>query len=117
MNLKASIHLCLVLAIAVSALIRPPGIMMAVEDETIVYVLCTGGEMKTVTVLLDDGSEHADKWCDIYALLSSALPIFASDVAATRLQASWFIETTPGQRHTALAGWPPFSSRAPPPVG
>ncbi|MEP3848094.1 MAG: hypothetical protein ABJM43_22370 [Paracoccaceae bacterium] len=62
------IRLLMALTILVSVVLRPPGTMLVVEGEMLSYVLCTGGEPRTVQVPLDDTvPSERDLSCDFFS--------------------------------------------------
>lgn len=109
------LRLLLALTILVSVMIRPPGTMLALEGDTISYVLCTGGGMETVEVALD-GAEprEIDLGCDFFAAQIAALPVMAPVAVVTSADPA---RLAPAPVALVVAGhdvWSPYTSRAPP---
>ncbi|MEP5002726.1 MAG: hypothetical protein ABJT05_10505 [Paracoccaceae bacterium] len=75
------IRLLMALTILVSVVLRPPGTMVVIEGEMLSYVLCTGGEPKTIQVPLDDTvPSERDLSCDFFTSQIANLTGQAIDV-------------------------------------
>ena len=65
---KHGLRLFVIVTLLVAAVLRPPGTMVAVEGETLTYILCSGDALTTVTVSLEgEGHDEADTGCDFFA--------------------------------------------------
>jgi hypothetical protein len=73
------VQLVLALAVLAGAFLRPPGVMLDRDGDSINYVICTGGDTRTITVLLSDGGpipvETDDAGCDFFAHQIATAPI------------------------------------------
>ncbi len=72
---KNLIRLLLAVALLATAVIRPPGAMLISDGATLTYTLCSGGELQTVTVPLEDEpQQQVDEACDFFARQIATLP-------------------------------------------
>ena len=74
------------LVVLFTTISRPPGLMLGVDGDTVSYVICTGGDVKTITVSLDgedDSPEQVDPECAFFASQTAAIPTPSID--ATRI--------------------------------
>ena len=109
------IRLILALTIVVSVFLRPPGTMLVRDGDTITYELCTGGEVKNVTVALDgDVQDKVDLGCDFFSAQIGALPIVAPDIAPIAAEATRLAAPVAPQTHAGRTGWHLYTPRAPP---
>jgi len=72
------------LVMLAAAVLRPPGVMLSVEDSTISYVICTGDGVQTITVSNEgeqDIPEQADPDCAFFASQIAAIPSLSTDAA------------------------------------
>ena len=46
------LQFAMALVVLITTISRPPGLMLGVDGDTISYVICTGGDFKTITVSL-----------------------------------------------------------------
>lgn len=115
MTRRHSLHLLLALTILVSAVLRPPGTMLVMQGDTITYTICASGDVKTVTVALDDqDSQEIDLGCDFFAAQIAALPISAPDATFSSVELVYLPAFETGSRVVDSSPWSVYAPRAPP---
>jgi len=71
------LQFAMALVVLITTISRPPGLMLGVDGDTISYVICSGGDVKTITVSLDgdhDTPEQVDPECAFFASQTAAVP-------------------------------------------
>lgn len=114
------LRLLLILTLLVAAFIRPPGTMLGHDGERLTYVICTGDQIRTITVSAETGQEvlgNSGPECDFFAAQIAALladtgsgPVIRSGVilAASQFQGDLFARQPARLRNAARA--PPLET-------
>jgi len=111
------IRLVLVLSVLAGIALRPTGTMLAVEGDTVAYVICTAGEVKNITVSLDQsdgGHEEIDAACDFFASQIAAFPFSTPNVESADLIAIEAVAVQPDPLDAQALALHPYTPRAPP---
>lgn len=112
---RNSLHVLLALTILVSVFLRPPGTMLIMQGETITYTLCSGGEIKEVTVGLEGQDDHEkDLSCDFFASQIAALLLSAPNAAGPNGERFYLAVFQSDTFVIACSFWATYASRAPP---
>lgn len=115
---RTVLHLLLALTILVSVFLRPPGTMLVMQGDTITYILCSGSDVKTVTVALDDEeSQEIDLGCDFFAAQIAALTVSAPDAAFSIVKLADLPAFEAEVTAVASFPWSNYAPRAPPVLG
>jgi len=113
------LRLLFALTILASFFLRPPGTMLALDGDTITYIICTGGEPETVTVALNgDGGNggEIDLGCDFFTAQITSFPISAPNVLPEPAEAEILAPVQQIALDLSRKTWRPYIPRSPPHV-
>lgn len=118
MTVRDLLPIFLVLAILVSGFLRPSGTMLVFDGKTFTYEICTGGDMKTVTIRLDGKTqEERNIGCDFFAAQIGAMPLGAPLASPTAVERARFVSMLAVHLHIRRTTNASNAPRAPPLVG
>ena len=98
-----------------AVVLRPPGAMISIEDETVTYVICTGHGLEAVEVPAGgDPSDNTDPGCRFFAAQIAALLDWAPDVALVGHELERQAKLPQSTFSAPLLVRPPYDTRGPP---